>query len=285
MTAQSVITPTPTSGPHDLRKVPTQRKVAAGVNRRVVDRLACVVGVVLLWQLAVNIGLLSTDAVATPTAIVRELVDLATEAELWTAVGDTLRTWGIGLAISLALALPLGLLFGSSDLAYRLSRVTVDFLRTIPPVAILPLALLMYGATEKMALILIVTGSIWPVILQTMYGVHQIDPVARDVARSYRFRRRERIFDLILPSAAPFIATGIRIAATMSLLLAVGAGLLGGAPGIGASIALAQSAADMPNMYAYVVVAAFLGVLINLVLNKLEGKLLPWHPSHRPAAR
>jgi len=253
--------------PHDARTLLTQ--------------LLCIAVVVALWQVLVVSGVFSRDAVASPSSIAAALGSLVSTSNFWSSIGDTVRTWGIGLAISLVIALPVGLVFGASDLAYRLFRVTVDFLRTIPPVVLLPLALLIYGATEQMALVLIVAGSVWPVILQSMYGVHQVDPVSRDVAAAYRFRRQEVIFNVILPSAAPFIATGIRIAATISLLLAVGAELLGGAPGIGNSIAVAQQTQDTPQMYAFVVVAAALGVVLNLAMVKTEGKVLAWHSSHR----
>ena len=162
-----------------------------------------------------------------------------------------------------------------------MSRFTIDFLRTIPPVALIPLVLLVYGATPKMAFVLIVFGSTWPVLLQAMYGVHQVDPAARDVARAYRLRRRDRIRFLIVPSAAPFIATGIRLAATISLLLAIGAELLGGAPGIGASITLQEQNGDIPGMWVYVVLAAVLGVIVNLALIGLERRILTWHPAQR----
>src|SRR6202044_2639533 len=163
----------------------------------------------------------------------------------------------------------------------RLSRFAIDFLRTIPPVAFIPLVLLIYGATPKMAFVLIVFGSTWPVLLQAMYGVHQVDPAGRDMALAYRLRRRDRIRFLILPSAAPFVATGVRLAATISLLLAIGAELLGGAPGIGASITLEEQNGDIPGMWVYVVLSAALGVMVNLALIGLERRILTWHPAQR----
>jgi ABC-type nitrate/sulfonate/bicarbonate transport system permease component len=126
-----------------------------------------------------------------------------------------------------------------------------------------------------------VFGSVWPVVLQSMYGVHQIDPVARDVAAAYRWRRRDVVGRLVLPSAAPFVATGIRIAATMSLLLAIGAELLGGAPGIGAAITAEQEGGDVPRTWAFVVVSAVMGVLLNLSMLALERKVLRWHSANR----
>lgn len=247
-------------------------------------RLVCVAVVLGVWQSLVAAGVLSTDAVARPTDVARALATVLPTAEFWAGVGSTLRTWMIGLVISMIIAIPVGLLLGSVDLVYRLFRVTIDFLRTIPPVAVLPLALLLYGATEQMVLLLLIFGSVWPLLLQTMYGVHQVDPVSRDVARSYQFRRRELIFAVVVPSAAPFIATGIRIAATVSLLLTIGGELLGGAPGLGASIALAQQDDLIPEMFAFVVVAAVLGVVLNLVLMRLERRFLSWHSSNRARA-
>jgi ABC-type nitrate/sulfonate/bicarbonate transport system permease component len=249
--------------------------------RRLPARLACAVSAVGCAQALVSTGVISSSAVSAPSAIIRALGALIPTGGFWSSTGATIASWAIGLAISLAVAVPVGLALGGSDLAYRMSRFTIDFLRTIPPVALIPLVLLLYGATPTMALVLIVFGSVWPVLLQSMYGVHQVDPVARDVARAYQFRRREVVRDVVLPSAAPFIATGIRIAATMSLLLAVGAELIGGAPGLGQSISAAEENGTIPQMYAYIVVSAVLGVLINLALLRLERRTLRWHPAHR----
>lgn len=247
-------------------------------------RLVAIALALCLWQLLVLTGVLTTYAVAEPTATARALGSLISTSPFWSAIGHTLHSWAIGLGISLLIAVPAGLVLGSSDLLYRLFRVTIDFLRTIPPVAVLPLALLLYGAREKMVLLLVVFGSVWPLLLQSMYGVHQVDPVARDVARSYRFRRRDLVFSVVVPSAAPFIATGIRLAATISLLLVVGAELLGSTPGLGRSIALAEQNQHIPTMYAFVVATAGLGVLLNLALRRLEGVVLTWHSSQRARA-
>lgn len=243
---------------------------------------ACIAVLLAAWQLAVALGAVPESEVARPSAVVGRLWVLLATAGFWSAVGDTTRAWAAGLLVSLVVAVPLGLLLGASPLLYRMFRMTIDFLRTIPPVVLLPLALLVYGAREQAALLLAVFGSVWPLLLQAMYGVHQVDPVSRDVGRAYRLRRRDLVRSVVLPSAAPFIATGVRIAATLSLLLVIGSELLGGVPGIGAQIALDQtSAAQIPSMYAYVAVATALGVAANLLLARLERRALSWHPAHR----
>jgi ABC-type nitrate/sulfonate/bicarbonate transport system permease component len=244
-------------------------------------RVAAVAGALALWQILVGTQAISSAAVAAPLSIGREFGPLLATSAFWTSAASTVSSWAIGLAISLAIAVPVGLLLGASNLAYRMSRTTIDFLRTIPPVALIPLALLLYGATPTMALVLIVFGSVWPVLLQSMYGVHQVSAGMLDVARSYQLRWRDRVMSVILPSAAPFVATGVRIAATMSLLLAIGAELVGGAPGIGSSIALAEQASNAPKVYALVVVSAVLGLALNVAMIELERRLLGWHAAQR----
>jgi ABC-type nitrate/sulfonate/bicarbonate transport system permease component len=261
----------------------TRRSGARRSGVRISYRVAAVLAALSLWQVAVASGLVSAAAVATPTDIVHAAGSIAGTHAFGAALLDTIASWAEGLLVSLLVAIPLGLALGSSDPAYRLSRFTIDFLRTIPPVALIPLALLLYGATPKMAIVLIVFGSTWPVLLQAMYGVHQVDPAARDMARAYRLRWLDRIRFLIVPSAAPFIATGVRLAATISLLLAIGAELIGGAPGIGASITLQEQNGDIPGMWVYVVLSATLGVVLNLVLIGLERRVLKWHSAQRSA--
>jgi ABC-type nitrate/sulfonate/bicarbonate transport system permease component len=253
-------------------------------TRLALARTVCVLAALGLWQALVSTDVLPASAVAGPWAVGRALGPALGDDAFWSDLGATASSWGTGLGLALLVAVPAGLLLGASDLVYRMSRFTIDFLRTIPPIALIPLALLEYGATPRMALVLIVFGSLWPVLLQSMYGLHQVDPAMRDVARSYRLGRGRYLGFVVLPSVAPFVATGIRVAATMSLLLAIGAELLGGAPGIGAAISAYQQGGDIPRMWALVVVSGLLGVLLNVGLVAAERRVLRWHPAHRPAA-
>jgi ABC-type nitrate/sulfonate/bicarbonate transport system permease component len=266
---------------------PAEHRVRAAVPARArlpLARTGVVLAALGLWQLLVASGALPASAVAAPWDVAKALGPMVAGGPFWSALGDTAASWGAGLAISLLVAIPVGLLLGASALLYRMSRFTIDFLRTIPPIALIPLALLEFGATPRMALLLIVFGSLWPILLQSMYGLHQVDPMLRDVARTYHLGLRRYVGWVVLPSAAPFVATGVRVAATMSLLLAIGAELLGGAPGIGAAITSYQDGGSVPQMWALVLVSGLLGVLLNLGLLQLERRVLRWHPAHRPAA-
>ena len=246
-------------------------------------KVLTVAGVLAVWEALCAAQVIDTRSIPAPTSIAASLSGLLGQAGFWDALGLTLAGWILGLAISAALAVPAGLLLGTSELAYRSCRFTIDFLRTIPPVALVPLALLLYGATMQMKLLLVVLGSVWPLLLQSMYGVHQIDAVARETARSYRLDRLRRALYLVLPGTAPFVATGVRIAATMALLLTIGAELIGSAPGLGNEIGLAEAASDVPRLFALIAVSAVLGVVINAVLAAGERRVLSWHVSHRSA--
>jgi ABC-type nitrate/sulfonate/bicarbonate transport system permease component len=248
---------------------------------RLAFKAAAILAVVGLWQLLSGAGVVNSTSAPTPSRIAGELGSLVVTSSFWQAVRQTLEHWALGLGVSAAIAIPVGLVLGASDVVYRAFRFTIDFLRTIPPVAVIPLALLLYGATTRMVVTLIVFGATWPLLLQTMYGVHQIDPLARDMAASYRLRRRDRVLSIALPSAAPFVATGIRLAATFSLLLAIGAELIGGAPGMGSKITLSQAGGAIPTMYAYVVASALVGLAINLLMSRIERRVLSWHHSAR----
>ncbi|NUO57455.1 MAG: ABC transporter permease subunit [Hamadaea sp.] len=261
-----------------------RRRVDRARARQLAGSVLCFVALVAVWQFLVDQELLSRRAVAPPAEVAGALWGLLRTPEFWAAIGGTIRTWVTGLLVSITIAVPVGLILGGSALLYRMFRVSIDFLRTIPPIVLLPLALLLYGATQRTALLVIVFGSVWPLLLQTMYGVHQMDPVTKDVARAYGLRRREVLLRLVIPSAAAFIATGVRIAATMSLLLTIGTELLGGVFGVGAQIAVAQTQyKTIPDMYAYVVAATALGVVLNLLMMRLERRVLSWHAAHRTA--
>jgi ABC-type nitrate/sulfonate/bicarbonate transport system permease component len=189
------------------------------------------------------------------------------------------------MAISVLLAVPLGVAIGLNRFLSDSTRFTIDFLRTVPPVALLPVVLLLLGPTLPMKVTLIVVGTLWPMLIQSIYAASQIDPVLRDAARSFRLSRRHRIRFLLLPSVAPFVATGLRIAATVSLLLSVTGEYIGGAPGLGAALGSAELAGNLPEMYAYILTAATLGVAINIGFIVLQRQLLWWHPSVRTATR
>ncbi|PRX95767.1 ABC transporter permease [Allonocardiopsis opalescens] len=244
-------------------------------------RVGGVLAVLAAFELCSRLGVLPRQWFPPVSEIYVELFRLAFGRPLWVEIGRTLSGWAIGLGLATLLAVPAGVLLGSSRIAYHLSRTVIEFFRPVPSVALIPLAVLVYGTGLDMKVFLIVFVTFWPVLMQTIYGVQDVDPVAKDTARCYGLPPTA-VFRLItLPSAAPYIATGLRLSSSVALVLAVTAELVAGSPGLGQAIVVAQSNALITRMYALIIVTGLVGWGLNSAFQAVEGRLLRWHPSQR----
>lgn len=238
-----------------------------------------------LLELAGRSGLLSRNSFPLVSEVcLRLLQDAGTEV-FWQRVGQTVSQAGAGLAIGTVLAVPIGILLGRLEWLDDALRPVVEFLRPIPSVAILPLVILKVGIGFRGAVLLSGISCFWMVLVLTIRGARAVDPVARQAMTAFGLPRSAQIRHLVLPSATPFITTGIRIAASVSLIVVITAELLGGMPGLGKAVNVSLQAADRTGMYSYTVAAGLLGFLTNAVLLRLEDGLLRWHPSRRKAGR
>jgi ABC-type nitrate/sulfonate/bicarbonate transport system permease component len=247
----------------------------------VIAPLAAVAVLLVLWELVVRVGIVAETNIPPASAALSELLNQFGDGAFWSAVGSTLEGWAAGLGIAITLGVPLGLLIGSSRWAYRGLRVPIEFLRPIPSVALIPLAVLIYGQGLQSKVFLAAFASFWPLLIQTIYGVQDVDPVATDTARSFGLGRLERMWRVTVPSAVPYIATGIRISSAVALILAVTAELVIGAAGLGREINVARSGGNLDVMYALIVATGLLGWLLNLATSAGERRVLHWHPSQR----
>ncbi len=238
---------------------------------------------VVLWEVLPRIGLVDPRALPPFSEIMVRLGQLAATPDFWGMVLSTIRTWIIGLAIASAGGFVLGLVIGLIPGARAFTHSTIEFLRPIPSVAFVPAVILVLGTGFQSGLVLITYAAVWPMLLQTLYGFDDIDPVARDTARSYGFNRRMTFLDLVWPSMLPYMFTGFRIAAGIALVLAVTAEMVIGTFGLGQGIALAENVGDTTKMYALAIITGVLGVLINIGTRALEKRTLRWHASVRNA--
>lgn len=233
------------------------------------------------FEVAPRVGLLPSSSFPPPSEISTRLVELVGTAELRAALWDTVWTLGVALAITAVLAIPLGLLIGSSRVATLMSGLTIDFLRPIPSVALIPLLVLLYGTQPRLKIVLAVFGATWPLLFQAMYAIKDVDPVARDTAKAFGLGPLARLRRVVLPSCAPFIATGMRLSASVALILIVTGEYIVGVDGLGKQVFLAHSGGAYDTMYAYIVVAGMVGVAVNVVMAAAERRLLFWHASQR----
>jgi ABC-type nitrate/sulfonate/bicarbonate transport system permease component len=243
--------------------------------------LAGLVGFALLLEIVPRIGIISPDYLPPFSAIMVALFKEMTTAEFWTALSDTLEAWAIGFVISVVAGAAIGIAIGSSHLLRSLTHSTIEFLRPIPSVALIPLAVLLFGSQIQSTLVLVVYAAFWPVLIQVLYGVQDVDPVARETARSYGLGAWAQIRYVTWPTTLPYLMTGIRLAAAVALILAITSEVAIDTQGLGKEISDTESGGAVAIMYAYVIVAGIIGVIVNLGARALERRVLAWHPSVR----
>jgi len=176
-----------------------------------------------------------------------------------------------------------GSALASSDIANRSAASVIEVFKAIPAIAILPIVILVLGSTMQMKIFLICFGAFWPLVIQVIYGVRSIDPVVLDTARALGVRGIRRFLVVVIPSAAPFVATGLRIASASALILAIVSEIVGGAEGIGRNILISQNGgvSAYPTMYAYILVAGLLGIVLTGAFFLIERFAMHWHESQR----
>lgn len=249
--------------------------------RQVTLGLLGVVGFLGTWELLPLLGVVRAQYLPPASSALSALFSEATTSGFWESVLDTLTAWFLGLLIATVAALILGFVIGSFSVLRKLTNSTIEFLRPIPSVALIPLAVLLFGNRLESSLMLIIYASFWQVLIQVLYGVADVDNVAMNTAKSYGLSWWQRVRYVVWPTTLPYLMTGLRLGAAVALILAITAELVIGSPGLGREIALAQSGAAIPTMYGLIVATGILGVLINLVMRFIEKSALSWHSSVR----
>lgn len=240
-----------------------------------------IVGFLGFWQLAPAVGIVDGRYIPPASEVLARVAANFGEGRFWQAVGDTMLTWIIGLVMAAVVAIALGTVIGLSRFLRRATRTTVEFLRPIPSVALIPLAILLFGLQREAALVIVVWATFWQIFIQVLYGVADVDAVARDTARSFGLGTRAQLRYVVLPTTLPYLSTGLRLGGTVALILAITAEMVIGNPGLGQLLQLSRSGADTVGVYALVVVAGLLGLGINLVLRAVERRVLAWHHTVR----
>lgn len=267
------------------RRTSTGRAQAVRRKRRTgANRFLGLLGMVLflvVWELLPLLGIVDSRFMPPASAAIADLFGKLADQVFWVAVWDTMRAWFIGMVIAVVAAAVLGFIIGSSNFLRKATNSTIEFMRPVPSVALIPLAVLIFGVGIESALLLIVYASFWQVLIQVLYGVADVDSVAMDTAKSYGLGMVQRIRYVIFPTALPYLMTGIRLAAAVALILAITAQLIIGSPGLGAEIARAQSGGAYVSMYSLVLATGLLGVVINIVMRAIERRVLSWHTSVR----
>ena len=222
-----------------------------------------------------------TSYVPPPSQIFVALWQGMLSGDISSQIGVTLWVYVRGLALATVVAIILGILMGTYKVVFDCFKVIVEFLRPVPSVAMIPLAILFFGLGATMRISVITYAAFWPLLINTIYGVRAIDPQALDVARNFGITGYEALWRVTLPSALASIATGFRVSATIALVVTITTELIAGNSGIGFFISQMEQANRLPPMYAAIVLTGILGYLLNVFYFTLEHKVVFWTPAAR----
>jgi ABC-type nitrate/sulfonate/bicarbonate transport system permease component len=191
-------------------------------------------------------------------------------------VVPTLRRIAIGFGLSVLIGFAIGMMLGHSRLMRLLSGPTFAFIRAIPPVSLIPPAIVLIGIEENMKISLVVFVCIWPVALNTAAGVVEIDQTAKDTSRVYRLTRWERLRWLTLPAIGPRVFAGMSTSLAFAMIGVIVTEYLVGTEGLGAMLNQVQQQYSIPEMWAVILMLGLLGFSLSALLTRTRNRVLFW---------
>jgi ABC-type nitrate/sulfonate/bicarbonate transport system permease component len=244
----------------------------------------------VVWEYAVAAGHVRPIQLPPPTKIARSLLELATEGfpegtRLGAHFGITVLRILAGFGLAVAIAIPLGLLIGSSRLLDKLTSPIVAFCRSVATLSLLPLAVVWFGTGEATKVFLIGYGCFWVMLSNAIAAIKQIDPVLMRAARTMDTPERDIFLKVMLPSALPRIVSGARVALGVGFMVIVGAEMIGTTRGLGALIMEARTFYRSDITMVGMFVIGGLGLALSAGLTLLEGWLLPWQAAQQETGR
>ncbi|HEX3959327.1 MAG TPA: ABC transporter permease subunit [Trebonia sp.] len=223
--------------------------------------------VLVIWQLA---GDRNSPFFPPPSTWLDALRTLSDGGQLWPAVGASAELFGLSILIATVIGAVLGIVMGSTRPADRALGPTTEFLRALPAAALVPILVLVLGSSATTELVIVVLGTLWPVLLSTRDAMRTMNPLYADVARTLHLTRMGRLRKVTIPALFPALLLGVQVMAPTTLIVVILVELLTGLSGIGAQLATAQQSFLSAAVYGLVVVAALMAFILNLLLIGLE---------------
>lgn len=239
------------------------------------------VALVVLWQAASAYGWLSTRVLPAPLDVLRAAWSLAESGELWTHVQISAGRALAGLAIGGSLGLLLGLLTGSLRWAETLLDSTIQMVRNIPALALIPLVILWFGIDESAKLFLISISVFFPIYLNTFHGIRNVDPGLIEMGKSYGLTRWQLYRDIVLPGALSSILVGLRFSLGLMWVILIVAETISAQAGIGYLTMNAREFLQTDVVLVGILLYAILGKLADVFARSLERWWLRWHPGYQ----
>lgn len=203
-----------------------------------------------------------------------------TQAFMADVVSSILRVV-LGLLIAVAFGVVMGTAIGLMPRLGDFVDPTLQFARSVPPVALVPIFMLLFGIGSEMRITLIAFTSVWPILLNTIMGVRSVEPLYHATARVFQIGVQERLVHIVLPASAPLILAGLRVSTALALIVMVLSEMVAATSGIGYRLMFEQQSFALANMWACIVLLGTIGYLFNAIVMLLEKRLLRWLPTPR----
>jgi sulfonate transport system permease protein len=229
----------------------------------------------VLWEIALRAGLAQYQNLPAPSAIANGLAEIVENGQLLADTLHTLLSVLVGWVAAVVAGVALGLLLGALATLRTYSLASIEVLRPMPGIAFTPVALLLFGFSLQMELMVIILPALWPVLINTMGAVMGVHARLFEVGRTFRLSRGEILRKIMLPAALPGVLVGARLSMTLALVLAIVAEMVGNPAGLGYAVVREQQAMRPELVFAYVVAIGALGVILNAALTGAVALLFP----------
>lgn len=239
--------------------------------------------ILVLWHVLVQVGVITPRILPGPAAIVKAAIKLGASGELVSGILISAARALTGLLVGGGVGFVLGLLNGMSPRSEKLLDTTIQMLRTVPNLALVPLVILWFGIGDQARLFLIAEGVLFSLYINTFHGIRQVDTGLIEMGRAYGLSTRELFWQIIFPGALPSILLGLRIALGVMWLTLIVAETIAADSGIGQMANQAREFMRTDIMVFAIILYALLGKLADVIARWLESRLLAWHPRYQTA--
>ncbi len=266
------------------REAGTRKRVELGAGGLIAISWIAPVALLLLWEWLARIGYMAPHVMPAPSKVLATAYTLTVSGTLLHDLAVSLLRAAIGFLIGGGIGFGLGVFVGFSRLAEAFIDRTVQMVRAIPFLAVLPLVIVWFGVGEGQKIFLVALGVAFPIYVNTTLGIRQVDPKLIELGRVQGLTRRELIWRIILPGAMPSILTGVRFSLATAWLALVVAETIGAQSGLGFLALDAREFLRTDVIVLTVVIYALIGVAADSLARLLERRLLKWHPNYGAAA-
>ncbi len=235
--------------------------------------------IIVCWEVLSRTSIVNNTFLPPFSKVIATFFKLIFTIEMWEHIYNTLLRCFAGYILATVVGVPIGLIMGRSSKIYYLLEPSAEILRPIPSAAIIPVAILFLGIDNTMKIFVITFACLWPILINTIDGVHAIDKILLETAQTFKLSKKKLLTEIVFPASLPGIITGMRISLAIALILAVTVEMIAGNNGIGFFILESERTFLFPEMYAAVILIGSLGYLVNHLFVLGLNRTIKWHKS------